>query len=118
MAGVMKQLMGLSQLVYQNDQLPAGDPAKRTLEQVYIDRGINNYGYDFNGNEIGGDDPIIGAKKPIFAAFYVQDKIEYKDLIINVGLRYDYINVDNLEFQDPTRPELSINPSTRCDNYS
>jgi hypothetical protein len=105
-------LMGLSQLVYQNDQLPAGDPAKVTRDQVLINRGPNNYGYDLNGNEIGGDDAVIGAKKPVFAAFYIQDKIEYNDLIINVGLRYDYINVDNLEFKDPTRPELSIDPNS------
>lgn len=104
-----EQLMALSSLVYQNDQLPAGDPNKLTREQVFIGRGINNYGYDVNGNEIGGDDDIIGAKKPVFAALYLQDKIEYKDLIINVGLRYDYIKVDNLMFEDPTRPELSIN---------
>ncbi|NWF89997.1 MAG: TonB-dependent receptor [Ignavibacteriaceae bacterium] len=105
-------LMALSQLVYQNEILPAGDPAKITRDQVYIGRGINNYGYDLDGNEIGGDDPIMGAKKPVFAAFYVQDKIEYNDLIINIGLRYDYIKVDNLEFLDPTRPELSINYNT------
>jgi len=105
-------LMALSQLIYQNDQLPAGDPAKVSQDQVLINRGPNNYGYDLYGNEVNGDDPVIGAKKPIFAAFYVQDKIEYKDLIINVGLRYDYINVDNLEFKDPTRPELSIDPNS------
>lgn len=107
-----EQLMALSQLVYQNDILPAGDPSKITRDQVFIGRGINNYGYDLNGNEIGGDDKFLGAKKPVFAAFYVQDKIEYNDLIINVGLRYDYIKVDNLQFQDPTRPELAINYNT------
>jgi len=105
-------LMGLSQLVYQNDQLAAGDPAKVTREQVFINRGLNNYGYDVFGNEVGGDDPVIGAKKPVFAALYVQDKIEYNDLIINVGFRYDYIDVDNLEFVDPTRPELAIDPNS------
>jgi outer membrane receptor protein involved in Fe transport len=94
--------MALSQLIYQNDQLPAGDPAKVSKDQVLINRGLNNYGYDLYGNEIGSDDAVIGAKKPVFAAFYVQDKIEYNDLIINVGLRYDYIDVDNLEFADPT----------------
>ena len=103
-----EDLMGLAQLVYQNDQLPAGDPAKVTRDQVFINRGPNNYGYDLYGNEIGGDDAIIGAKKPVFAAFYVQDKIEYNDLIINVGFRYDYIDVDNLEFKDPQDLKLQL----------
>ncbi len=107
-----EDLMGLAQLVWQNDQLPAGDPAKVTREQVFINRGPDNYGYDLFGNEIGGDDPVIGAKKPVFAAFYIQDKIEYNDLIINVGLRYDYIKVDNKEFKEPTRPETAIDPNS------
>lgn len=107
-----EDLMGLAQLVYQNDQLPAGDPAKISREKVFINRGPDNYGYDLFGNEVGGDDPVIGAKKPVFAALYVQDKIEYNDLIINVGFRYDYIDVDNLEFIDPTRPELAIDPNS------
>lgn len=105
-------LMALSGLIYANDQLPAGDPAKKTKDQVLINRGPNNYGYDLYGNEIGGEDAVIGAKKPVFAAFYIQDKIEYNDLIINAGLRYDYIDVDNLEFVDPIRPEKSINSNT------
>jgi hypothetical protein len=105
-------ITALAGLVYQNDQLAANDPSKRTTELVFIQRGPNNYGYDVFGNEVSGDDPINGAKKPIFAAFYIQDKIEYNDLIINVGLRYDYINTDNLEFKDPTRPELALNPTS------
>ena len=76
---------------------------------VYIGRGVNNYGYDLFGNEYDGEtNTITGANaphKPIFAGGYIQDKIEYKDLIINVGLRYDYINVDNQQLINPERPE-------------
>ena len=76
---------------------------------VYIGRGVNNYGYDLFGNEYNGETNTISganaAHKPIFAGGYIQDKIEYKDLIINVGLRYDYINVDNQQLINPERPE-------------
>ena len=76
---------------------------------VYIGRGVNNYGYDLFGNEYNGKtNTITGANaphKPVFAGGYVQDKIEYKDLIINLGLRYDYINVDNQQLINPARPE-------------
>jgi hypothetical protein len=81
----------------------------QSKELVYISRGVNNYGYDLFGNEYSGKDNTItganAAHKPIFAAGYVQDKIEYNDLIINVGFRYDYINVDNKQLINPTRPE-------------
>ncbi len=86
------------------------DPAAR--EQAIINSGVNNFGYDVLGNEYDGDNPIIRPHKPIFAAAYIQDKIEYNDLILNLGIRFDYIDVDNYTFIDKTRPELNINYST------
>lgn len=76
-------------------------------QRLLITNGVNNYGYDVLGREYNGDG-FNAPHKPVFASAYIQDKIEYEDLIINAGLRYDYIDVDNLEFKDPTRPELSI----------
>ena len=32
------------------------------------------------------------AKNPVIAAFYLQDKIELEDLVLNLGLRYDYFD--------------------------
>lgn len=81
----------------------------------------NSYGYDFFGNEVNTDfnpnggvfDPgLLAPKRPKFAGVYIQDKIEYKNLIINVGLRYDYIDIDNLALKDPTRPETAFNIQT------
>jgi hypothetical protein len=80
----------------------------QTLEDIYIGRGVNNFGYDIYGNKYDGDDIVNKAHKPLFAAFYLQDKIEYKDLIINAGLRFDYFDIDNYQLYDPTRPELSF----------
>jgi outer membrane receptor for Fe3+-dicitrate len=48
----------------------------------------------------------------VFAALYIQDKIEFKDLVLNLGLRYDYINSDSYAFVDPEHPELAIDKST------
>ena len=86
--------------------------ANQTESDVYINRGVNNYGYDVFGNEYDGDDMIDKAHKPTFLAGYIQDKIEYNDLIINVGLRYDYIDIDNLQFYDAARPELTFEKAT------
>ncbi|PLX25912.1 MAG: hypothetical protein C0600_11545, partial [Ignavibacteria bacterium] len=61
--------------------------------------GTNNYGYDYYGRRV--DSGVDAPKEPIFAAFYVLDKIELEDLVINVGMRYDYINTNSKEFVDP-----------------
>ncbi|MCX6011831.1 MAG: TonB-dependent receptor, partial [Chloroflexi bacterium] len=36
---------------------------------------------------------------------------EYEDVILNVGLRYDYIDIDALDMVDPIKPDLSVNKS-------
>ncbi len=43
-------------------------------------------------------------KKPIEGAFYIQDKVEIDDIVLNLGVRYDYFNsqgVVPLDFRDP-----------------
>ena len=79
-----ESLMALPGLIHQNEILPDGDKSKTTLDKVIINRGVNNYGYDVFGNEVTGSG-ILGPKKPVFAAAYIQDKIEYKDLVVNLG---------------------------------
>jgi hypothetical protein len=99
-----------------NALLPDSDPTKLTPSQVYIKQGVNNYGYDVFGNVYNGADNYktgeFAPKKPVVAGIYVQDKIEYKNLIVNAGLRWDYINIDNKALKDPTQPEKTINFST------
>ncbi len=69
--------------------------------------GTDSYGYDVFGNEIDADVNkngalyYMGPRKPVFAAAYVQDKIELSDIILNLGLRYDFINPDSKEAVDP-----------------
>ena len=102
--------------VFSNSQLTNPLPINDVMVQL-----TNSYGYDHFGNEINGDfnesggiDDIglLAPKKPLFAGAYVEDKITYKDLILNVGLRYDYFDADNLTLKDPTRPETAINFNT------
>lgn len=83
----------------------------KTHDQVIIALGVDNYGYDLDGNEFNGTG-VMKAKEPVIAGFYIQDKITYKNIILNIGLRYDYIDIDNFAFVDPTQPELTINKTT------
>ncbi len=64
----------------------------------FYDR-LDNYGYDEIGNV--SDAGINGAKHPVFAAYYIQDKMEFSDLVVNFGLRLDYIDTDSKAFKDP-----------------
>lgn len=107
----------VSQFLY-NNSLPANNPTNKSVEQIKTDILRNNgaiiYGYDYSGNVLDGSgDKFHAPHKPVFASAYLQDKIEYEDIILNVGLRYDYIDIDNLQMIDPTRPDLSI---SRSDN--
>jgi hypothetical protein len=91
-----------------------------SIEEVPIGAWISNaqpinYGYDIYGNE-ADDDAFTGGyqtsdapKNPVFGSFYLQDKIEYNDLIINAGLRFDYfdpqgerLDIDNLVIDQNT----------------
>jgi hypothetical protein len=84
------------------------DPAKLELALLQSGAtGTNSYGYDVLGNPIESDVIrngslwYLGPRKPVFAAAYVQDKIELSDIILNLGLRYDYINPDSKDVADP-----------------
>jgi outer membrane receptor for ferrienterochelin and colicin len=46
--------------------------------------------------------------KPIEASGYVQDKVEYKDVIINIGLRLDYFNSRGNVLIDPQDPNIYL----------
>lgn len=65
---------------------------------------------NFNASGLGGGpygqaaEPgfVIWQKKPEQRSFYVQDKIEFDDMIVNLGLRWDYMD-PNSRYADPTK---------------
>jgi hypothetical protein len=98
--------------------LAASEIGNPTLSQkeLLLRAGVNNYGYDVLGNVYNGTSNYpagqIAPHRPIFAGAYVQDRLEYKNLIVNAGLRFDYINTDNYTFADPSNPQKVFNSST------
>ena len=44
--------------------------------------------------------------KPKQFAAYIQDKIEFKEFIVNIGVRYDYFNSDGHVLADPKDPQI------------
>ena len=47
------------------------------------------------------DDGDDGAKHPIIASAYFQDKVEISDLVLNIGLRWDMMNANDKKLDDP-----------------
>lgn len=98
-----------------NASRPNSDPAKLTPEEVMIGWGVNCYGYDLFANEMNTSD-FLGPRHPEYASAYMQDKLEFEDLVVNAGVRYDYINTKSFPLLDPYHPELTINKSTGAIN--
>lgn len=97
-------------VVYGTD-LSKGIPLEVARRARVIDRaGINTWGYTYMGEEADGytvaGSSIVWDKpyKPTFASAYVQNKVEYLDLVINFGLRYEY------SYTDVKEVPMTINP--------
>ena len=93
------------------------DPTRRQdLSALMIFDGVNNYGYTALGQQFDGNSDYssrsIAPHKPVYAGIYIEDKLEYKNLIVNAGVRFDYIKTDQTTFKDPTRPDLVFDPVT------
>lgn len=84
-------------------------------------RVVNYFGYDYLGNPLGtntdflsffteeqtlDDGRVIKTRpvapfKPIYVAGYLQDKFTYKDIICNIGIRFDRYDANTKVLNDP-----------------
>lgn len=78
---------------------------------------LDYYGFDYEGNTLSAqpsyDDFFnktddkgdftrnIGAYRPIYSAFYIQDKFAFKDLIFSIGVRVDRFDANQKVLNDP-----------------
>lgn len=78
---------------------------------------LDNYGYDVYGNPI--DSGAEGPKNPLFGAVYLQDKMEFSDLVLNIGFRLDYFETDTKTFKDPSNVQFDqdgiVDPTSMVD---
>jgi len=77
-----------------------------TLIGTTLFANFNNYGFDVFGNETTDADGVFAPKHPLFASGYFLDRFEVSDLIINAGLRYDYIDMDSWAWTNPLNPGI------------
>ena len=64
---------------------------------------IDNIGFDEFGNVLDGDG-VDAARHPNNLSFYVSDKLEMDDIIVNAGLRMDQYNLDDFKIDDVLNP--------------
>jgi len=57
---------------------------------------IRRYDVDWDRKQFYNEKPYgeLYTSRPTYASFYVQDKLEYADFVINFGIRFDYRNAD------------------------
>ncbi len=67
-------------------------------------RDVNYYGFDSVGNVSDTDDYASKVKHPINLGLFVEDRLEYRGLIINAGLRFDYFDYKAKRFKNTYSP--------------
>lgn len=79
--------------------------------------GLAYAGYDYLGNKLTSQPSFndfftakdesgrrtfpVAANQPIYGAAYIQDKFNYKDLILRIGVRVDYFDANTKVLDDP-----------------
>jgi outer membrane receptor protein involved in Fe transport len=78
-----------------------------TAGNGFID--VDRYGYDIYGNEADPADDFNGTKHPINGAMFVQDRLEWRGMIVSAGLRFDYFDYNTKRLRNV---ELPLDPDS------
>jgi len=60
--------------------------------QGFLSERVNRYGFDSLGNESDSQDFMNNTKHPINLGVYLQDRFEWRDFVVNAGVRFDYFD--------------------------
>ena len=95
----------LDELIEKAESLDDGKGSKQDLIRLLRSTSASDFfGFDEFGREADGEG-LEAPRQPTVAAAFIQDKVEYNDLIINAGLRIDYFDADSWRFKDPAAPK-------------
>ena len=93
---------------YHPDSIARNPYLWREREVFYQNRGgMDYFGYDVFGNETSSG--VDGPRKPTFASAYVQNKLEFSDLVLNIGARYEYFDQNVQTPDDYVAPAWDAN---------
>ena len=97
----------LDALIAKAGTLPDGEGSLEDFASLIRNTSRSDYfGFDAFGRQNQGSG-LEAPRHPVLASAFFQDKIEYRDLIVNAGLRWDYYDVDSYRFKDPQAPARS-----------
>ncbi len=65
---------------------------------------VNRYGFDSLGNESDNEGVFNDTKHPINLGLYAQDRFEWRGVIVNAGLRFDYFDYKTQRIRDSLNP--------------
>lgn len=85
----------------------ARDNPDKSIEEIFTDLQPSVFGYDITGMEhVDGDYSVMRQRPrtPTLAYAYLQDRFELDDLVLNLGLRMDYFDVESYELKNPRLP--------------
>ena len=95
----------LDELLKKAESLEDGKGSKQDLVRLLRSTSASDFfGFDEFGRETDREG-LEAPRHPTVAAAFIQDKVEYNDLIINAGLRIDYFDADSWRFKDPAAPK-------------
>jgi len=75
-----------------------------TNQAGFADRNVNYFGFDSLGNVADPDSYVNSTKHPINLGVFLQDRLEYRGLIVQAGLRFDFFDYKGKRFRDTRRP--------------
>lgn len=79
-------------------------PAKSLLERYILEKPYY-YGYDvMGGSNKSSQYKYVEPYKPLIAYGYIQDRFELEDLVLNVGLRFDFVDTKVQKLKDASLP--------------
>jgi outer membrane receptor protein involved in Fe transport len=85
------------------------------VDSVWV---MDYYKYSFDEKNVNSGRQ--GVKHPITGSAYIQDKFEYEGVVINAGVRYDYLNVDTQALKNEDLPlgadKTTLDPQDLTDN--
>ena len=99
--------LDLTNQLDKNNMIKFGASARlHNLEQEYYNLQFSEKNYRPIIPDIASAYHQYYTAKPKEFAAYIQDKIEFEELIINVGVRFDYFNSDGRVLADPGDPQI------------
>jgi len=75
-----------------------------TETQGFKNQNVNYFGFDSVGNVADPSGYINTTKHPYNLGIFVQDRLDYRGLIVQGGLRFDYFDYKSKRFRDIHRP--------------